>query len=66
MRATRLLGQQGYRSEQTQFVRALAESLQNDTERTLAIEFGQQMVNELTPQVTQLLADLKREFGGKI
>jgi multiple sugar transport system substrate-binding protein len=27
---------------------------------------AQQMVNEMTPQVTQLLADLKREFGGKI
>jgi ABC-type glycerol-3-phosphate transport system substrate-binding protein len=27
---------------------------------------AQQMINELTPQVTQLLADLKREFGGKI
>jgi multiple sugar transport system substrate-binding protein len=27
---------------------------------------AQQMVTELTPQVTQLLADLKREFGGKI
>jgi hypothetical protein len=26
----------------------------------------QQMVAELTPQVTQLLADLKREFGGRI
>lgn len=27
---------------------------------------AQQMVTQLTPQVTQLLADLKREFGGKI
>jgi hypothetical protein len=27
---------------------------------------AQQMVTELTPQVTQLLADLKREFGGRI
>jgi soluble lytic murein transglycosylase len=43
VRATRLLGSQGYRTEQTLFVRALAESLQNDSERTLALEFGQQI-----------------------
>ena len=49
VRATRLLGQQGYRSEQTQFVRALSESLQNDTERTLAIEFGQQIGRQDVP-----------------
>jgi soluble lytic murein transglycosylase len=49
VRATRLLGQQGYRSEQTQFVRALAESLQNDSERALAIEFGQQIGRQDVP-----------------
>ena len=49
VRATRLLGQQGYRSEQTLFVRALAESLQNDTERALAIEFGQQIGRQDVP-----------------
>ena len=27
---------------------------------------AQQLVTEMTPQVTQLLSDLKREFGGKI
>ena len=43
VRATRLLGSQGYRSEQTLFVRALAESLQNDSERVLALDFGQQI-----------------------
>ena len=39
--ATRLLGQQGRRDEQTQFVRALGESLTNDGDRVLASEFGQ-------------------------
>jgi soluble lytic murein transglycosylase len=43
VRATRLLGSQGYRAEQALFVRALAESLNTDTERTLAIELGQQI-----------------------
>ena len=41
--ATRLLGQQGRREEQTLFVRALAESLTNDGDRVLASEFGQQI-----------------------
>jgi soluble lytic murein transglycosylase len=43
VRATRLLGSQGYRAEQALFVRALAESLNNDTDRALAAEFGQQI-----------------------
>jgi len=38
--ATRLLGQQGRRDEQTLFVRALAESLTNDGDRVLASDFG--------------------------
>ncbi len=41
--ATRLLGQQGRRDEQTLFVRALAESLTNDSDRVLASEFGPQI-----------------------
>ena len=43
VRATRLLGAQGYRTEQTLFVRALAESLTNDSDRALALEFGRQI-----------------------
>ena len=43
VRATRLLGSQSYRTEQALFVRALAESLNNDAERSLAIELGQQI-----------------------
>ena len=42
-RATRLLGQQGRRDEQALFVRALAESLTNDSDRTLAVEFARQI-----------------------
>ncbi len=38
--ATRLLGQQGRRDEQTLFVRALGESLTNDGDRVLASEYG--------------------------
>jgi soluble lytic murein transglycosylase len=41
--ATRLVGQQGRRDEQTLFVRALAESLKTDPDRALAVEFGQQI-----------------------
>ena len=39
--ATRLLGQQGRRDEQSLFVRALAESLNDNGTRVLASEFGQ-------------------------
>ena len=39
----RLLGQQGRRDEQALFVRALAESLDNDAERALALELAQQI-----------------------
>ena len=38
--ATRLLGQQGRREEQTLFVRALGESLTSDGDRVLASEYG--------------------------
>lgn len=46
VQAVRLLGQQRLHSEQTLFVRALAESLDNDGERTLAIEFGRQLARD--------------------
>lgn len=49
VQATRLLGQQGLRQEQALFVRALAESLTNDRERALAIEFGQQIGRDDLP-----------------
>ena len=46
VQATQIVGQQGQREEQTLFVRALAESLNNDAERVLATQFGQQIGRE--------------------
>jgi soluble lytic murein transglycosylase len=43
VQAIRLLGQQGRSTEQALFVRALAESLDNDSDRNLAVELGQQI-----------------------
>ena len=43
VRATRLLGSQGRRDEQALFVRALAESLDSEVDRVLAVEFSQQI-----------------------
>jgi soluble lytic murein transglycosylase len=43
VRAVRLLGSQGRRDEQAVFVRALSESLGNDSERLLATELGTQI-----------------------
>ncbi|MDQ3140020.1 MAG: lytic transglycosylase domain-containing protein, partial [Pseudomonadota bacterium] len=41
--ATRLLGQQGARADQSLFIRALADSLETDEERTLAAEMAGQI-----------------------
>ena len=41
--ATKLLGQQGLRSEQSLFVRALSENLDNDSDRLLAVELATQI-----------------------
>jgi soluble lytic murein transglycosylase len=49
VRATRLLAQQGSREEVALFVRALAESLKTDSERVLALEFGQQLGRQDVP-----------------
>ena len=43
VQAVRILGQQGRSNEQALFVRALGESLNNDAERQLAVELGQQI-----------------------
>ncbi|HEY6049262.1 MAG TPA: lytic transglycosylase domain-containing protein, partial [Sphingomicrobium sp.] len=43
VQAVRLLGQQGQSTEQALFVKALAQSLDNDSDRNLAIELGQQI-----------------------
>ena len=43
VRAVRLLGQQGLYSEQSLFVRALSEDLDNDADRLLAVELSNQI-----------------------
>jgi soluble lytic murein transglycosylase len=43
VRAVRLLGQQGYYSEQSLFVRALSEDLDSEAERLLAVELATQV-----------------------
>ena len=43
VQATRLAAQQGSANERALFVRALSESLNNDSERGLAVELGQQI-----------------------
>jgi soluble lytic murein transglycosylase len=43
VQAVRILGQQGQSTDQALFVRALAESLDNDADRGLAVELGQQI-----------------------
>jgi soluble lytic murein transglycosylase len=43
VQAVRILGQQGQSNDQALFVRALAESLDNDADRGLAVELGQQI-----------------------
>lgn len=43
VQAVRILGQQGQSADQALFVRALAESLDTDADRGLAVEFGQQI-----------------------
>jgi soluble lytic murein transglycosylase len=43
VQALRLLGQQGRSTEQALFVKALAESLDTDADRNLAVELGQQL-----------------------
>src|SRR3954468_24001393 len=43
VQAVRLLGRQGRSTEQALFVKALAQSLDNDTDRNLAVELGQQI-----------------------
>ena len=49
VQAVRILGQQGRSSEQALFVRALAESLDSDTDRYLVVELGQQLGRQDLP-----------------
>ena len=49
VQAVRLLQQQGSAEERTKFVRALSESLDNDADRGLAVELGQQLGRQDLP-----------------
>ena len=49
VQAVRLIQQQGSATERSQFARALGESLDNDAERGLAVEFGQQLGRQDIP-----------------
>ena len=46
VQAIQIAGSQGQRQEQTLLIRALAESLNNDSERVIATQFGQQIGRE--------------------
>jgi len=59
VQAVRLLGQQGRSTEQALFVRALAESLDSDSERNLAVELGQQISRPDLPVWTARMARVK-------
>jgi soluble lytic murein transglycosylase len=59
VQAIRLLGQQGQSTEQAVFVKALAESLDNDTDRNLAIDLGQQIGRDDLAVWTSRMARVK-------
>lgn len=59
VQATRLLGQQGRSTEQALFVRALAESLDNDVDRNLAVDLGQQLGRQDVAVWTARMARIK-------
>jgi soluble lytic murein transglycosylase len=59
VQAVRLLGQQGRSTEQALFVKALAESLNNDGDRNLAVELGQQIGRDDLAVWTSRMARVK-------
>ena len=59
VQAIRLLGQQGQSTEQALFVKALAESLDNDSDRNLAIDLGQQLGRDDLAVWTSRMARVK-------
>jgi len=59
VQAVRLLGQQRQSTEQALFVKALAESLDNDADRGLAVEFGQQISRQDLAVWTARMARVK-------
>ena len=59
VQAVRVLGQQNRPTEQALFVRALAESLDNDGDRNLAVDFAQQVRRPDLPVWTARMARVK-------
>src|SRR5205085_2993257 len=59
VQAVRLLGQQGRSTEQALFVKALGESLDNDADRNLAVELGQQIGRDDLAVWTSRMARVK-------
>jgi soluble lytic murein transglycosylase len=59
VQALRFLGQQGRSTEQALFVRALAESLDNDTDRNLAVDLGRQIGRDDLAVWTSRMARVK-------
>jgi soluble lytic murein transglycosylase len=59
VQAIRLLGQQGRSTEQALFVKALAESLDNDTDRNLAVQLGEQIGRQDVAVWTSRMARVK-------
>ena len=59
VQAIRLLGQQGRSTEQALFVKALAESLDNDSDRNLAVDLGQQIGRQDLAVWTSRMARVK-------
>jgi len=59
VQALRVLGQQGRSTEQALFVKALAESLDNDSDRNLAVELGQQIGRQDVAVWTARMARVK-------
>ena len=59
VQALRILGQQGRSTEQALFVQALARSLDNDVDRNLAIELGQQLGRQDIAVWTARMARIK-------
>lgn len=59
VQALRLLGQQGRSTEQALFVRALAGSLDNDMDRNLAVDLGQQLGRQDLAVWTARMARIK-------
>ena len=54
-----MLGQQGRSSEQALFVKALAQSLDSDADRNLAVELGQQLGRQDLPVWVARMARIK-------